>query len=364
MHKEIIGRSQAMGHLLEEVQRVAATDVSVFVGGESGVGKELVARALHQWSRRRDGPFLAVNCGAISEGLQDSELFGHEKGAFTGAQQRHRGVFERAAGGTIFLDEVCELSPATQVRLLRILQERQLTRVGGDETVPVDFRVISATNRDIRAEVSSGRFREDLFYRLVVFPLVVPPLRARLEDIPALVDHFLARCDARAAVAGILPEALDALRLHGWPGNVRELENVIKHATVMAGGDPIGVEHLPPDVLASREQSASDDAAPGQSWSTDASAPMDSPLLVDVPLTVRIPVEGSSQEMLARAEREAILATLLATSGRVVLAARRLGLSRATLYRRLKKYNIDPQQFREATEEMKESDLPRWAVDS
>ncbi len=338
-----------MAQLLDEVVRVAVTDITVFVGGESGAGKELVARALHRASRRKDGPFLAVNCGAISETLQDSELFGHERGAFTGANQRHAGVFERAEGGTVFLDEVAELSPATQVRLLRVLQERKLTRVGGDSSIPVDMRVISATNKDLRAEVSAKRFRDDLFYRLVVYPVWVPPLRAHIEDIPALVERFLELSKNVVKTNGITAETINVLKQYHWPGNVRELENVVKHATVKAAGQPIAPEHLPPNLCA-----GSPDLDPNLGPDTDLVEVSDSPY------TVRLRVNGQPGEMLAHAEKEAILATLLVTNGRVVKAARKLGMSRATLYRKLNKFGIDPQEFREVTEKIDGSAVPPW----
>ncbi len=363
-YPEIVGRSATMAHLLEEVTRVAAIDVTVFIGGESGSGKELVARALHRVSRRREGPFLGVNCGAITETLQDSELFGHERGAFTGANKRHLGVFERADHGTVLLDEVGELSPATQVRLLRVVQERGITRVGGDESIPIDIRVISATNKDLRAEVIAGRFREDLFYRLVVYPIWVPPLRDRTEDVPVLANHFLEAAKEIVVTSGITPDAMAVLKKYSWPGNVRELENVVKHVCVKAGGQPIQVAHLPASV---REETA---ASNGDSIPIPKPGPGptlgvfdDVADVSDSPFTVRLPVEGQPGEMLAHAEKEAILATLLVTSGRVVVAARKLGLSRATLYRKLKKYGIEAQEFREATEKMEGTAADSWPGD-
>ncbi|HEY6099242.1 MAG TPA: sigma-54 dependent transcriptional regulator, partial [Anaeromyxobacter sp.] len=228
----LVGSSEPMRRVHEQIRKVAPTDATVLVLGESGTGKELVARAVHDGSPRKEKPFVSVSCAAIPEGLLESELFGHEKGAFTGAIRRKLGRFELAHEGTLFLDEVGEIPPSIQVKLLRVLQERKFERVGGEETVEVDVRVVSATNRDLAALVKAGRFREDLYYRLDVVPIALPPLRERPGDVEELARYFLGRTAPRLgrAVNGFAPEALELLRRHRWPGNVRELENVIEQA--------------------------------------------------------------------------------------------------------------------------------------
>jgi DNA-binding NtrC family response regulator len=237
----IIGSGPAMRTVFQTVQKVADTDLTVLVRGESGTGKERIAQALHQRSPRRDGPFIAVNCAAISRELVESELFGHEKGAFTGALARRVGRFEAAEAGTIFLDEIGDMPLETQAKVLRVLEERQVERVGSSRPFPVDVRVLAATHRDLEGEVRRGRFREDLYFRLAVVPVVLPPLRDRLEDLPLLVDRFLGDLGTRLGrpKAGISPEALSALARHPWPGNVRELKNSIEQAAVLAAGDVI-----------------------------------------------------------------------------------------------------------------------------
>ena len=244
---EIVGETPSMRAVFQTIERVAPTDASVYIHGESGTGKELVARAIHERSKRAAGPFVKVNCGALAETLLESELFGHERGAFTGAIKRKLGRFELADKGTLFLDEIGDVSPAVQVKLLRVLQERQFERVGGEDTVTVDVRVVSATHRDMKTEVAAGRFREDLFYRLHVVPIEVPPLRERPEDIPRLVGHFIAKLGPRTnpAVHGIDDAALARLQAYAWPGNVRELENAIEQSLVFAEGERIDVRALP-----------------------------------------------------------------------------------------------------------------------
>ena len=245
--KDIVTHSVRMLNVLRTAEKAAASSIAVLIEGESGVGKELIARAIHGSGERRAKPFVAVNCGAIPENLVESVLFGHEKGAFTGAAERHAGKFVEAAGGTLFLDEIGELPLAAQVKLLRALQEGEIDPVGGKKPVKVDVRIISATNRDLIAEVRAGRFREDLYYRLCVFPISVPPLRERAEDIPHLVRHFLLRFSAEEGkrVRGVSAQALAMLMGFSWPGNVRQLENAIFRAVVLADGDEIGVDEFP-----------------------------------------------------------------------------------------------------------------------
>ena len=248
--EEIVGASPSLRRVLEQVSLVAATDSSVLVYGETGTGKELIARAIHARSGRKDRPLVKVNCAALPAGLVESELFGHEKGAFTGATERRIGRFELAHGGTIFLDEVGELSPEVQVKLLRVLQERELERVGGSRTVKVDVRVIAATNRDLPGAVGSGAFRQDLYYRLNVFPVTVPPLRERPEDIPLLVHYFVARYVAKIGrrISRVPKETMERLATYAWPGNVRELENVVERAVILSPGSDLEVapEVFPP----------------------------------------------------------------------------------------------------------------------
>jgi two-component system, NtrC family, response regulator HydG len=236
---ELVGGSEPMRKVFAVVERVAPTDTSVAIYGESGTGKELVARAIHERSRRQAGPFIKVNCGALAETLLESELFGHEKGAFTGAIKRKLGRFELADGGTLFLDEIGDISPAMQTKLLRVLQEREFERVGGEASIKVDVRVVSATNKDLAKEVAEGRFREDLYYRLQVVPITISPLRERKGDIPLLVEHFIRRLGPKTnpRVRGIDDAALSRLIAYRWPGNVRELENVIEQSLVFSDGE-------------------------------------------------------------------------------------------------------------------------------
>jgi two-component system response regulator HydG len=240
--RRLVGSGPAMGEVLDLVEKVAPAETTVLIQGESGTGKELAARAIHAASRRADGPFIAINCSAIPETLQEGELFGYEKGAFTGAERRKLGHFALAAGGTLFLDEVGEISPALQVKLLRALEEKQVQPLGSVRPVEVDTRVVAATNRDLGTMVREGSYREDLYYRLNVFPIRMPPLRARLDDLEELVSHFLRRLGFHDAEPGA--EVIARLRAYPWPGNVRELRNVIERATILAGREPLGPQHL------------------------------------------------------------------------------------------------------------------------
>jgi two-component system nitrogen regulation response regulator GlnG len=243
----IVGQSPQMQEVFKAIGRVAPQNVNVLVVGESGTGKELVARAIYQHSARSDGPFLAINCAALSETLLESELFGHEQGAFTGADRRRIGKFEQVDGGTIFLDEIGDMSAATQAKVLRLLQDGSFERVGSNETLHVDVRVIAATHRNLAEMVEAGDFRRDLFYRLQVFAIEIPPLRGRMEDVPPLVEHFRRSLNRSLgkAVSGIAPEAMHCLMAHDWPGNVRELQSAIKYAMVLAAGETIAAECLP-----------------------------------------------------------------------------------------------------------------------
>jgi two-component system NtrC family response regulator len=248
--ENIVARDKSMRHVLDMVHRAAPSRSTVLVTGESGTGKELIAKAIHNDSPRKDGPFISVNCMALNTGVLESELFGHEKGSFTGAVSRRRGRFELADKGTLFLDEIGELSHDMQVKLLRVLQERQFERVGGTESVEVDIRIVAATNRDLTKAVADGRFREDLFYRLNVVSIELPPLRERREDIPFLAAHFLDRYarENNRELKGFTPSAMDYLSAYEWPGNVRQLENVIERCVVMCTGDTVDAEDLPPEI--------------------------------------------------------------------------------------------------------------------
>ncbi len=308
----LIGGSAPMQACYDLVSRVAPTDASVLVVGESGTGKELVAETIHRLSRRKEQAFVAVNCGAIAATLIESELFGHERGSFTGAAGVHRGFFERADGGTLFLDEIVEMPIELQVRLLRILETGRVVRVGAEEEIPVDVRVVAATNRNPDEAVEEGKLRDDLLYRLGVFPIVLPPLRDRGTDVPLLAEHFLAELNAaEGTTKRFTREALTRLRQHGWPGNVRELKNAVHRATILADDD-IAPEHLPL-------------AAP--------SAPEFGP---DARMQITI---GTT---IAEVERRLILATLAENGGNKEHAARTLGISLKTLYNKLKRYQGAP----------------------
>ena len=244
MFDEIVGASKPMRQVLEQVQKVAASSSTVLILGETGTGKELIARALHRRSKRAARPFVRVNCAAIPQSLIASELFGHEKGAFTGALQRRLGRFETADGGTLFLDEIGDLPMETQISLLRVLQEREFERVGSNHPISIDVRLIAATNRDLSAAVAAGTFRQDLFYRLNVFPIVIPPLRERAEDIPVLVEYFIGRMakDIGKNIRRIGKDTIEKLRAYGWPGNIRELQNVVERAVILSEGDTFRVD--------------------------------------------------------------------------------------------------------------------------
>jgi len=312
--ESIIGRSPAMQQVLERVRVVAPAPSTVLIVGESGSGKELIANAIHEHSPRAAGRFVALNCGAIPGEILEAELFGHEKGAFTGAHQRRIGKLEAANGGTFFLDEISELSADLQVKLLRVLEERRIVRVGGNDEIPVDFRLVAATNRDLDGEVARGRFRQDLYYRLKVVTVSLPPLRQRPEDIPLLVAHFVARFNAQLdrGVTRVAPQLLSLLQAHPWAGNVRELRNVVENLVLFCSGDELTLADLPPEYREGR------------------------------PVEIRqAPGEWAPRPM-AEIEREAILRTLELTKGHRARAAQLLGIGLRTLQRKLKEYGAVP----------------------
>jgi formate hydrogenlyase transcriptional activator len=317
MFEEIVGSSAALQALLSQVAKVAPTETTVLITGETGTGKELIARAIHKRSERASRAFVGVNCAAVPRDLIASELFGHEKGAFTGATQRRLGRFELAEGGTIFLDEVGELSPETQISLLRVLQEREYERVGGTRPITADLRVVAATNRDLQAAISSGAFRSDLFYRLNVFPLEVPPLRQRKEDIPILVEYFIDRYASKAGkkIRGISKSSLELLQSYAWPGNIRELQNVIERSVIVCDSENFSVD---------------------ESW------------LSSRPSQTALDVQPLARK-LATQEREMIEAALAESKGRVSGpsgAAAKLGIPQSTLDSKIKSLKIDKQRFR------------------
>lgn len=311
---QMVVNSEAMQKVRHLVERVALTPATVLIQGESGTGKELVANAIHTLSPRVGGPFIRVNCAALTETLLETELFGHEKGAFTGAHARKTGRFELADGGTLFLDEIGELSFNVQAKLLRVLQERTFERVGGEKTIKVDVRIIAATNRDLLKEAQEGRFREDLYYRLSVFPISIPPLRERQEDIPYLADHFLKKLRTYGQGKTLGPGVLAHLMEYEWPGNVRELENVIERMVIISSGTVIGIDGLPVFNTLEKEEKGR-------------------------PRHIELPPEGVSLEEL---EKSFLQQAMEQTGGNQSQAAKRLGLSRHAFLYRLEKYGIDP----------------------
>ncbi len=328
----LIGHCAAMQQVYKSVGRVAPQDVTVLLRGESGTGKELVARAIYHYSRRSAGPFLAINCAAIPESLLESELFGHEKGAFTGADRRRIGKFEQCSGGTIFLDEVGDMSPVTQAKVLRVLQDQQFQRVGSNEMIQADVRLIAATNRDLEAMVAAGTFRNDLYYRLNVYSIPLPPLRERREDVPELVGYFLKRFNRQLGreVRRVDPEAMALLEKHAWPGNVRELQSVLKQALLEATGPVLVPEFLPP---ALRKDAAASRGSPG--------APLTE---TDLTRFVRERLALGKTELYAEftALTEGVLfqEVLAHTGGNLTAAAKVLGINRGTLRTRLEELGI------------------------
>ena len=312
---KMIGSSPGMQRVYEMVTRVAPTSSTVFIVGDTGTGKELIAETVHDLSQRAAGPFVPINCGAVPENLIESELFGHEKGSFTGASRQHRGIFERAHGGTLLLDEITEMPQELQVRLLRVLETDKLQRVGGDKLIDVDVRVLAATNRDPDAAVKEGKLRNDLLYRLNVFPIRVPPLREREQDIAQLAEHFLDSMNEKAGASKKLTDAaLERLKRHDWPGNVRELRNVLERAFILAGEEEIDAAAIP----------------------LENSIPMEAAAMPSGDGMLAVSVGAS----IADAERRLILATLDRLDGNKKEAARVLGISLKTLYNRLNKYGV------------------------
>ncbi|HEX2093898.1 MAG TPA: sigma-54 dependent transcriptional regulator [Longimicrobiaceae bacterium] len=309
----IVGSSSEMLSAFASVARAASSDATVLVLGESGTGKEMIARVLHSRSRRSRGPFIAINCAAIPENLLESELFGHEKGAFTGAIGRRIGRFERANGGTLFLDEIGDMSLALQSKILRAIQEREIERVGGESPVPIDVRIVAATNRDLKAAVEEGGFRADLYYRLAVVTLHLPPLRERGEDLDRLVEHFVLRYSREHGkpIRGISEELLKMIRTHPWPGNVRQLRNVVERAVVMCSGDTLLPQHLPADIL------------------------------LPQPRTLEQEVDEGPLCTLEEMERRYIRRAIRQTGNNLTLAAERLGIHRNTLRRKMAEYGLD-----------------------
>ncbi|UCE05326.1 MAG: sigma-54-dependent Fis family transcriptional regulator [bacterium] len=304
----IIGQSEAMQKVYQMVEKVAPRDAMVLIRGESGTGKELIAQAIHQLSQRAEGEFVAVNCAALPETLLESELFGYEKGAFTGAEKPRRGRFELAAGGTLFLDEIGDLSPATQVKLLRVLQSKEITRLGSEETIQVDARTIAATNRNLEELMKAGTFRDDLYYRLNVFPIYLPPLRERRDDLPELVTHFLKKNDQPEDK--IDSQAMRALMNYPWPGNIRELENIIERMIILSGDDKITLDLLPPQFQ-------------GITTTSDS-------------LSIEIPEQGLSID---EVEKQLINKALKKAGGNKSRAAKLLGITRRKLYSMVERLN-------------------------
>ncbi len=313
---QIVGQSKGMQNVLALIDRAAPSRSNVLITGESGTGKELVARAIHFASPRKDGPFISVNCMALNPGVLESELFGHEKGSFTGAVAMRRGRFELASGGTLFLDEIGELSQDLQVKLLRVLQERRLERVGGTEEIPIDIRIVTATNKDLLKEVEKGSFREDLYYRLNVVHIPLPPLRERREDIPLLIAHFLEKFTVENGLAphSFTPEAMEYLAGYEWPGNIRQLENVVERCMVMVAAEQIGVDDLPAEVRDEESQLKS---------------------ALDF-----LPVELDLAETLDKLEAALIRRSLVRADFVQVKAAELLGISKSLLQYKLRKYGI------------------------
>jgi DNA-binding NtrC family response regulator len=332
----IIGRSEPMQTVFKTIGQVAGSDATVLITGESGTGKELVARAIYHHSQRSERPFLAINCAAIPEQLLESELFGHEKGAFTGATSQRIGKFEQCHGGTLFLDEIGDMSPSTQTKILRVLQSGVFERIGGNQSIQTDVRIIAATNRPLEQAVGEKTFREDLFYRLNVVRIRLPALRERPQDIALLVDYFLKKQAqaAKSAVRSVSTEAMQKLMAHPWPGNVRELENAIHRAVVLSKGDVVGISDLPPEVLGAVADKGSE-ILPLEPALQQPTTPeqLATALFEWAKTHPDLPV-------IPAVERELIRQALLETQGNQVKAARLLGITRATLRKRIERFQL------------------------
>ena len=347
--KDLVGESQALRHVMKLGERAAASNIPILITGESGTGKEMVARAIQGSSDRAGRPFITVNCGAIPENLVESILFGHEKGSFTGASAKHVGKFQEADTGTIFLDEVGELPTDMQVKLLRVLQEGEVDPIGSKRPVKVDVRVISATNRDLSEEVKAGRFREDLFYRLNVFPVEIPGLRDRREDIPALIDHFIHRYNAeeRRDVRGVRHEVLEVLTSFNWPGNVRQLENTIFRAVVLADNPYLSADDFP--LLADEFQAAGIESGPpllgdeaAQDAASEGASVVTRPAASGAePEAVEIFDREGHLRSLQEIEKDLIELAIETYEGKMSEVARRLGMGRSTLYRKLREHDLE-----------------------
>lgn len=322
IESDFVGHSQKMKEVFNLIYRLCKVDTTVLIRGENGTGKELVARAIHYNSPRKSGSFLAINCGAIPENLMESELFGHEKGAFTGAVERKIGKFQMANNGTLFLDEVAELKPEMQVKLLRVLQEKKFTPIGGNREVKTNTRIIAATNRNLEKMMEEGSFREDLFYRLNVMPIFLPPLRERTDDIPALVQHFIKKLAPQhnVAITGIAPEALELLKQHRWPGNIRELENVIERAFIVENSTQITVASLPENI---RE------------------AKTTSPKAVPLGYVGPLDFDAFKDQM----EKDFIISALKANNGRINQTVAQANIPKNTLLRKIRKYAINVKEY-------------------
>jgi two-component system, NtrC family, response regulator len=321
----IVSRSEKMRDILRQIRQVVDTDVTVLIEGESGTGKELVARSLHYNSKRRDAPFVALNCSAVPENLLESELFGYEKGAFTGAVRTRAGRFEEAHTGTLFLDEIGDLAPGVQTKLLRVIQEKSFERVGGNTQIKVDTRLVAATNRNLELMVAQGDFRDDLYYRLNVFPVRLPPLRERLEDLPLLAEHFLQRhADlAGGRVKGFAPTVLTSMMNYTWRGNIRELENLVKRAIIKCPGDTITSVELP-------TPQAELSTVPGPSLEID----------------LHTPYKDYLSAIVRHTEQDYLVRMLRLCKGNINQVAKQMGVDRKTIYRKLSEYSIDPASYR------------------
>jgi DNA-binding NtrC family response regulator len=338
----LIGDSPAMQNIYRITRRVAGSNASVLILGETGVGKEMIAAAVHRLSRRGNGPFVRVNCGALSESLLESELFGHVRGAYTGAVGNRTGRFEAAHTGSIFLDEINSTSVLLQVKLLRVLQEREFERVGDTQTISVDTRVIAASNRDLMSEVTEGRFREDLYWRLNVVPIEIPPLRERREDIPALVTHFLEHYNEanNRYVVHIEHNAMEAMQAYHWPGNVRELQNYVERAVVMADGDELTIDLLPATVSGAKPPAAND----GQRLEDVDLETLTREVVHKGIMSAGSDDPGLHGKIVESVERELFIQVLKACRGVRTQAATRLGINRNTLHKKLKDFGLDGDQ--------------------